>query len=149
MGNYCFPELNFKELKIMNYTDNICDRLKEFRRKLYLKQVEVVRKLDVSQAFYSQFECNNRPVPDRIITDICKIFSVNEDWLRFGTGKMFVGNLNENMELTSEERDFIYSLRSLPAENKKLLKNLLNCVSAIQDNATKEILNSISKIAKT
>lgn len=46
--------------------------------------------LNVTPQFVSSL-CNGRKAPsDRTIADICRVFSVNETWLRTGDGKMFV-----------------------------------------------------------
>lgn len=54
-----------------------------------ITKTEFAKQLNVSQAFVSQM-CSGVARPsDRTISDICRIFSVREAWLRTGEGEMF------------------------------------------------------------
>lgn len=44
--------------------------------------------LNVSQAFVSQLCSGAREPSDRTISDICRIFDIQEDWLRYGLEPM-------------------------------------------------------------
>ena len=74
----------------------------------------------------------NQPI-DTVITLICKEFNVNEDWLRYGDGKMFRPQ-NRNDELTSfmgdilkdDIPDFRTRLVSVLARLEKLARKLLD-----------------------
>jgi hypothetical protein len=37
----------------------------------------------------TNYEKAIRSIPDRVVSDICREFNVNEDWLRNGNGPMF------------------------------------------------------------
>ena len=53
-----------------------------------ITKTEFAKRLNVSQAFVSQM-CSGAAKPsDRTISDICREFAVNEDWLRAGIGEM-------------------------------------------------------------
>lgn len=55
-----------------------------------IKKVEFARRLNLSQPFVSDL-CSGKSQPSgRTISDICREFDVNEDWLRTGEGDMFV-----------------------------------------------------------
>lgn len=45
--------------------------------------------LNVSAAYISQLSSGVREPSDRTISDICRIFSAREEWLRTGEGEMF------------------------------------------------------------
>ena len=46
------------------------------------------KELNISQSMVSKI-CADKAVPsDRTISDICRIFNVNKDWLLYGTGDM-------------------------------------------------------------
>lgn len=67
------------------------NRLKKLRIALNLSQEEFGKKIGIkSRAHISALETATRNITDRIISDICKEFNVNEEWLRFGTGEMFL-----------------------------------------------------------
>lgn len=56
---------------------------------LKIKKIEFARRLNISSPFVSEL-CSGAKAPsDRTISDICRIFNVNEKWLRQGKGEMF------------------------------------------------------------
>lgn len=91
--------------------------------------------LNVSPAFVTQL-CNGSKLPsDRTISDICRIFDINEDWLRSGEGEMqtpvsrdaaiaaFMGDV-----MKGEDEDFrrrlVAVLSKLDEEEWKLLEQM-------------------------
>lgn len=64
-------------------------RVDELLKALGITQTEFANKLHVSSGFVSQLRSDKTGVSDRTISDICAEFSVNEEWLRDGTGEMF------------------------------------------------------------
>lgn len=55
-----------------------------------LKKIDFAKKLNISSPFVSEL-CSGVKIPsDRTITDICREFNVNEEWLRTGKGEMFI-----------------------------------------------------------
>lgn len=65
-------------------------RIKELRKILNLKQTEFAKAIGIAPSSVSDIERDYCPVTDRTIITICSIFNVNEQWLRFGEGQMFV-----------------------------------------------------------
>lgn len=54
-----------------------------------LKRNEFAKQLGLSSPFVSEL-CSGRKVPsDRTIADICRVYNVDEVWLRTGVGKPF------------------------------------------------------------
>lgn len=54
-----------------------------------MTQAEFASKLNLSRNFICLVESGDREPSDRTIADICRVFSVNEHWLRTGEGEMF------------------------------------------------------------
>ncbi|MHB8061918.1 MAG: hypothetical protein ACYDG2_04665, partial [Ruminiclostridium sp.] len=89
-----------------------------------------------------------KTVTDRVISDICREFSVNEDWLRFGKGEIFIKpetfSLDEYAKLNglnSLEFDIIKSYIELDAASRhKVLSHFKNIfdkhaeISAAKEN---------------
>lgn len=70
--------------------EHLSERIVELIKALGIKKTIFARTLNVSQAFVSQL-CSGERIPsDRTIADICREFDVSEEWLRNGTGPMFV-----------------------------------------------------------
>lgn len=55
-----------------------------------MPQDTFAKKVGLTKNYISLVETGNRSLADRTVKDICRIFGVNEEWLRNGTGEMFV-----------------------------------------------------------
>lgn len=76
--------------------DTIGSRIMYVIEKKSVKKIRFAEALNVSPAFVTEM-CAGRKFPsDRTIADICRVYNVNEDWLRYGTGEPF-------MQLSREE----------------------------------------------
>ncbi len=67
----------------------INERISECIDALGNKKTSFANKLNVSQAFVSQLTKGVSSPSDRTIADICRVFSIDEQWLRTGKGEMF------------------------------------------------------------
>ncbi|WP_312125157.1 helix-turn-helix domain-containing protein [Lysinibacillus boronitolerans] len=66
------------------------ERMRYLRKTLGFNQKEMGDKIKLSQTHISSLENGAREATDRIISDICREFNVNEQWLRTGEGEMFI-----------------------------------------------------------
>lgn len=66
------------------------ERLKELRNSLGFSQKEFSQKVQIGQSTLAMFETGDRTMKDIHISQICTAFNANEEWLRYGTGEMFV-----------------------------------------------------------
>ena len=76
------------------------DRLRKLRRTLDLTQTEFASKIGTTQNVIANYEAGRRNPSGAVINNICKTFSVNEEWLRTGNGVMFVER-DESEEITA------------------------------------------------
>lgn len=96
-------------------------RLETLINSIGITKTAFAEKISVSQAYVSQM-CGNRKFPsDRTILDICRVYNVNEAWLRTGEGEMF-REIDKNEELSAflgdllrDKPDFRYRLISVLA----------------------------------
>lgn len=65
-------------------------RIKELRIQLGLTLEEFGNSLGFSRSSMSNIETGYRGVTDRLIIAIVNTYNVSEDWLRYGTGEMFI-----------------------------------------------------------
>ena len=65
------------------------ERIKELRKHLGLTQAEFGDKISMRQTGVAWLESGDRKITDRVITTICAVFGVDENWLRTGEGEMF------------------------------------------------------------
>ena len=64
-------------------------RIKQVRQSEWLTQAEFAEKIGLSRNYIAMIEIGQRKPSDRTIKDICRIFGVNEIWLRTGVGEPF------------------------------------------------------------
>ena len=65
------------------------ERFKILRKDTGLTQKDFAARVGLSQNFIAQIESGSKVPSDRTVSDICRIFRVNEDWLRTGEGDMY------------------------------------------------------------
>lgn len=68
----------------------LADRVLKIRKASGLSQAAFAEQLNLSQNFIWMVEKGQREPSDRTISDICREFNVNEQWLRTGQGNMFL-----------------------------------------------------------
>ena len=73
-------------------------RIRELRKALDLSQKEFADKIGLKQNAISYMERGGSAVTEQNIKVICSQFSVNENWLRTGTGHMFIENDRKQKE---------------------------------------------------
>ena len=79
-------------------------RLKQVRLQLKLSQKEFGNHLFLSQDQISLLERGKRNLIDRTLNDICRTFNVNEEWLLYGTGSIFVESDTFSLDAFCEQR---------------------------------------------
>lgn len=75
--------------------NTINDRVAAIVDELGISRSAFAKKLNVSGAFVSKVCAYKSGLSERTIIDICHTFRVNEGWLRFGEGEMFVPQTRE------------------------------------------------------
>lgn len=65
------------------------ERLKKLRKIIGVTQQEFADKLGLKRNTVATYEIGKATPSDRVISDICSKYNVNEDWIRSGTGDMF------------------------------------------------------------
>lgn len=118
----------------------IYDRVKYLRKDfLHLTQDEFSKKLNISRANVANIESGRVSITERTIQDICRIFSINEDWLHFGHGDIErppMGKGNELVELIADlvqtdddfSKQFIIEYLKLSDDEKEVIKKIMRNV---------------------
>ena len=65
------------------------ERIKEPRKTIGITQQELADKLGLKRNTIATYEIGKAIPSDRVISDLCNKYSVNEEWLRSGNGEMF------------------------------------------------------------
>lgn len=131
------------------------ERIKELRTYLGLSQKEFSQRVQVGQSTLAMFETGDRVPKDIHISQICSSFNVNEEWLRNGTGEMFVipstFSLDEYAKakgLTERDRVIIREFMALDQSAKDAVYNMLEKVFLSEEwkgNKPIDYYNEITK----
>jgi transcriptional regulator with XRE-family HTH domain len=116
--------------------DTIGARIMYILEQKNVKKIRFAEALNVSPAFVTEM-CAGRKLPsDRTIADICRVYNVNEDWLRDGIGEPFmqmsredtiaayVGKINGG-KITDIEESIIKFMAETPVEEWETLASAL------------------------
>lgn len=98
-------------------------RVREVRKSLGLTMEKFGASLGVGKTAISNIELGTRNLTEQMLLSICRVYNVNEEWLRSGTGEMLVPmTRDEQIEeffgdvLRDEEDDFRRRLISVLAK---------------------------------
>lgn len=119
------------------------NRIRELRKELGLTQSEFGSRLGVKGNTVTGYESGTRVPSDAIIFSICREFDVNEEWLRTGSGDMFITKTRsqEIVDFMSElmndpddsfKRRFIESVAQLSEEEWKVIEQIIDRLLAEQ-----------------
>ena len=124
----------------------MCERIREMRKKKGLKQAQMALKLGVKTTTVTSWETGLRNPSETIIVSICREFGVNETWLRTGEGEMFVPKSHEE-ELAEFMADIMHNdensfkarlVRSISRLNNDQWLVLESIVDMIKGNVSEE-----------
>ena len=101
------------------------ERLKLVRKALNLKQAEFGARIGLSQPSIGLYEKETRPITERVISQLVSEFHINEEYLRHGTGDMFIDQkpklvrqLAEELALSDREQRLLLTFLSFPPETR-------------------------------
>lgn len=115
------------------------ERIKTLRNALGLTQQEFADKLGIKRATIGNYEAGRNIPVDSVISLICDRCRVSENWLRYGTGKMFID--------TSEYDDIRNMVETLLADESADLKRRL--VAAVLRLSPDQIARAVDWIKDT
>lgn len=124
------------------------ERIKLLRKSLGMTLEKFGEHLGVKKSTLSNIESGRSSLTDRMLKSICHEFNVNEEWLRTGTGEMFVVHKDETAAIVSEllesinnkSYDFILDVlkvyQALPSANQDVIKNF--CQQLIKERENRK-----------
>ena len=83
------------------------DRIKKVRKKLDLTQQEFANRIGIARGNIAAYEVGKNAPSDSVISLICREFNVSEEWLRNGTGEMFLP-VNRNRDIARLTKQLLY-----------------------------------------
>jgi transcriptional regulator with XRE-family HTH domain len=109
------------------------DRVIRIRKTLGLKQYEFAEKLKIKPTTLSMIENGNSILTDKNIQMICLTFGVNEEWLRHGTGEMFIKNFLDIYNTSGDARELLDLYQKLEEPTKRLVLNHAKQMLVLQE----------------
>ena len=124
---------------------SIGKRLKAIRKALNLNQTDFGARINLSQTTIGQYEKETRPITERVISQLVSEFHINEEYLRHGTGDMFIDQkpklvqqLAEELALSDREQRLLLTFLSFPPETRaQILDFAQEFVAKLQQMETK------------
>lgn len=105
--------------------ETINARIAEIIAESGMSKTEFAKRVNVSQSHVSRMVSGETGVSDRTISDICRVFRVNEEWLRNGTREKYrkkpraeeLGEIFADLEVDDTVKArFIRTLADFPEE---------------------------------
>jgi transcriptional regulator with XRE-family HTH domain len=104
---------------------SIGNRLKAIRKALNLNQTDFGTRINLSQTTIGQYEKETRPLTERVISQLVSEFHINEEYLRHGTGDMFIDQtpklvrqLADELSLSDREQRLLLTFLTFPPETR-------------------------------
>ena len=124
-------------------------RIKEIRMAIGLSQSDFGKRIGVSRDTIANIEGNRSEIKDVFIKSICREYGVREEWLREGTGDIFIkksaeDELNElARKVMSDTRDsfrrrFVSMLAKLTDEQWKVLSDMEDLMLAAKPETSSD-----------
>lgn len=121
----------------MNILDNdIGKRIGELIKSLDIKKVRFAERLKIDQSYVTQLTNGKRNPSERTISDICREFNVREEWLRNGSGEMFLDFTEDEFSRAAATlsndafvRSLIIEYWKLDEDSKKLFRDFIHKLS--------------------
>lgn len=118
------------------------ERLKKLRRTLDLTQQAFADSIGLKQNTIAQYEMGRTVPSDAILFSICREFNVNEEWLRDGSGEMFLP------ESTSELDDLVLKY-GLSDADQVLIEKYLSLKPKSRDTIIRFITDVASALGES
>ena len=119
------------------------ERIRKLRKALDMTQQAFADKLGVKRNTVGQWECGINSITDQIVLSICREFNVNEDWLRNGTGEMFITKESDEIDslvnkygLSNDDRILIEKYVDAKESSRKAIIDFIVDVSSALGGAT-------------
>ncbi|MEA5083258.1 MAG: helix-turn-helix transcriptional regulator [Lachnospiraceae bacterium] len=117
------------------------ERFKQIRKDQKLTQAEFGKKLNLSRSAIANYDIGANILTERTISDVCRIFNVNEQWLRHGTGPMYRPEMDTDNLLAAQIGDLINS-------DDEFIKNFILEYLKLSDSGKEDVKNFIKNVSK-
>lgn len=117
------------------------ERVKQLRKTLDLTMEKFGDRLGVKKNSISQIESGKNSLTEQMIKAICREFDVDEEWLRYGTGSMFIERTRDE-----EIAKFIGTIQSV--EDDSFMKKFISMLAKLDESEWKLLEKMAIKLTK-
>lgn len=103
------------------------EHIKKLRKALGLTQQEFAVRIGTTQNALTGYETGRRNPSRSVINNICKTFHVSEEWLRDGTGEMFV-------DVSQDDQIMEFVQQALASRPDSIQRRFAAMLSALSDS---------------
>lgn len=116
------------------------ERLALIREAVGLTTRAFGEKINLTGGAITNMEKGIRNITERTVSDICREFDVNEDWLRTGEGNMFI-------EFTEMQKVMRYTGLLLKDTDSVIAKAVMDFIVTYEqlDDTSKKVLNEVAQ----
>jgi transcriptional regulator with XRE-family HTH domain len=107
----------------------ICKRIQKIRSALGLSQRKFSSITALSSGYIARVETGHIVVNERLIKLICASFNVNESYLRYGEGDIFLETMPEDKRF----RNLVSLVKGLPPKYQDFLFGVLDMLLKLKD----------------
>ena len=117
------------------------ERLKLLRKELHITLDQFGERVGVTKSAISNIENGNRSLTEQMIKSICREFNVDEEWLRNGTGSMFIERTRDE-----EIAKFIGTIQSV--DDDSFMKKFISMLAKLDESEWKLLEKMALKLTK-
>lgn len=117
------------------------ERVKQLRKTLDLTMEKFGNRLGVKKNSISQIESGKNSLTEQMIKSICREFDVDEEWLKNGTGSMFI-----ERTLDEEIAKFIGTIQSV--EDDSFMKKFISMFAKLDESEWALLEKMVIKLTK-
>lgn len=124
----------------------IGERVAQIRNEAGLSMAAFANRLAVTSGTISMWEHNQRNLSDQAVKVLCQEFSINEAWLRSGTGPKKQENADSPFIQIAKELDRALEIPDI--QTKEMLEKLLKIWMTLDKEHKKVLFEVIEKLKK-
>lgn len=117
------------------------ERLKLLRKELHITLDQFGERVGVTKSAISNIENGNRSLTEQMIKSICREFDVDEEWLRNGTGSMFIERTRDE-----EIAKFIGTIQSV--DDDSFMKKFISMLAKLDESEWKLLEKMAIRLTK-
>ena len=117
------------------------ERVKQLRKTLDLTMEKFGEKIGVKKSAISLIESGKNSLTEQMIKSICREFDVDEEWLRNGTGSMFIERTRDE-----EIAKFIGTIQSV--DDDSFMKKFISMLAKLDESEWKLLEKMALRLTK-